>query len=135
MKHVDEIFEFLGYGIHPSRCGLKIIRFQGKAPIVILTDIGMGTSVTNAIEDIATAVYKAYFTADTPPESIVWVEHYPPRGKGQNSLDKETWDRVTLQWHPERPIWQQGRVVGNGSFYDPDWARITEEEAYGAVYV
>lgn len=69
---------FLGFGIHKSACEVEIYKTVAGRYLVILTDIGEGTSVTNAAEQIATEVYNIYLKEDgVSSEDVVWVEHYP----------------------------------------------------------
>ncbi len=118
-----DVFRFKGMGVHDSRCGVQIIQRDGAAT-VILTELpdNPGTSVTNAIEDIATLIYKERL-ADLAADAITWIEHYPQRGK-----IAETHDRVILQWEPSTPHWQGGRVAGTGKFSHPTWMPMKREE-------
>jgi len=73
---------------------------------VVLTELpdNTGTSVTNCVEEIATQVYHT-FLKGTPIEHIRWIEHYPPRGKWE-----ETFDEVTFDWDGEtfsHPRWRR----------------------------
>lgn len=48
----DDNYDFKGYGIHPSTCKVQIWEDAGKN-VVLFTDLGIGTSVTNASEQLA----------------------------------------------------------------------------------
>jgi hypothetical protein len=101
----EQIFYYKGYGLHPSKCGLKIVK-ETENVTVILTELtdNPGTSVTNCIEEIATQVYQQ-FLKDTPVEKIRWIEHYPPSG-----IFEETFDEVVLDWDGEKfshPRWRR----------------------------
>jgi hypothetical protein len=70
--------EFKGLGIYISACEVNIYKTPTGRYIVQLTDIGEGTSVTNAAERIATEIYNLFLKAKgIQLEDIVWVEHYP----------------------------------------------------------
>jgi hypothetical protein len=59
-------------------------RISSGRYIVILTDIGKGTSVTNAAEQIATEIYNLFLKKNgITLGEIVWFEHY----KHQTSYD------------------------------------------------
>jgi hypothetical protein len=50
----DERFYFYGYGIHPSSCRLRVFGNRRDIVVVLTQDkLNHGTSVTNAIEQIA----------------------------------------------------------------------------------
>jgi len=105
-----QVFSYLGFGLHPSRCGLKIVR-EGDRVTVTLTELpdNPGTSVTNCVEEIATQVYHT-FLKGTPIDKIRWIEHYPPRGEWE-----ETFDEVTFDWDGE-------------TFSHPRWRRLLHRE-------
>ncbi len=110
-----ETMEYLGYGIHESRCGVKIVRKENQTT-VILTELpnNPGTSITNCFEDIATKIYKERFQ-HLEPTSIRWIENYPVE-EGSIFHHEETFDEVTLEWD------------GN-QYRHPHWKRIKFEEA------
>lgn len=136
-KFVEEIFDYLGYGIHKSKCGLKIKERNGKA-LVILTELSdnPGTSITNAYEDIATRIFKERLS-HLYPDSIRWIEHYPDRGgknyKGEPEI-KETFDEVLLPWNPIKPDYSKGRSPnGHGCYENPQWKHLKKEEVCQAM--
>jgi len=78
-----------GRGVR-ARCRIRI--YRAHAAVVVITELpdNPGTSVTNAIEYIATCVMHDY---KLDPRTTTWVEHYP----GQADRP-ETWDVVTFEW-------------------------------------
>ena len=84
-------YPYKGYGDRPAKCGLDVFRHQDFA-LVIATELedNPGTSVTNMAEGLATKVCKDLGIA---ARSLVWVEHYPPRGLRQSGHDG-AWDMV-----------------------------------------
>lgn len=125
---LDEILFFKGGNGFDSDCGIKIwaIRPSPEARfptryVVIATQLagdGHGVSVTNAAEIIATEVMKS-FLPGADPESMVFIEHYPPRG-GIGSRLAETFDLVRLKYDGQRFRLDTSR--GNG------WKHLTETE-------
>lgn len=117
-----DVFKFKGIGTCDSYCGVEIMR-RGRAATVILTELpdNPGTSVTNAIENIATLIYKERLS-DMAADAITWIEHYPQREK-----IAETHDRVILQWEPSMPHWLGGKIVGTGKFAHPKWMPMKRE--------
>jgi hypothetical protein len=120
-----DVFKFKGMGVHDSKCGVRIV-VEGQKATVFLTELddNPGTSVTNAVEDIATLLYKeSNLLVGIPPEAITWIEHYPQRG-----TISETYDRVLLSWYPTVSHWQSGKVIGIGSFANPRWIPMKKED-------
>lgn len=109
----DDEFPFKGFHGCESKCGLEILH-EGDKATVTLTELpdNPGTSVTNAVEIIATEVYKR-FLPGLPPENIRWIEHYPARGDSRDPLP-ETFDEVTLSFDGQRyhsPKWTHIKAV------------------------
>lgn len=59
---LDFIHPFLGFRIHKSTVHVQVW-YVGNYAIVLLTDTGKGTSVTNAAEQIIEEIYVKYLTA------------------------------------------------------------------------
>jgi hypothetical protein len=103
---------FLGFGTHPSECNIKIWCFPYNPNIlndgvfekafVLFTDLGKGTSVTNASEDLVEWVYY-HFLIRLKPEDCIFAETY--QGK------KEGVDIVA-------PVWNKGKVI------DVNWLHL-----------
>lgn len=70
-------YKFQGFGSDMSECEVIIYKTPSSRHIVILKDIGIGTSVTNAAEQIATEVYNLFLKGKgIALADIVWLEHY-----------------------------------------------------------
>jgi len=67
------IHEYKGYGIHPSRCKVYI-RDVGTQTWVGFENMGEGTSVTNASEQLATEIVEKEFLS---PQLCKFFEWYP----------------------------------------------------------
>lgn len=87
-----------------------LITFYPNIPLVIASETGVGMSVTNAAETIATEVVKR---CAIDPGKLLFVEHYPesqrPKPYG------ESFDLVTFTW--------DGTTARN-----PDWRRLPPDE-------
>ena len=93
------IYSFKGFGIHPSKCKVDVFEKAGYH-VVVFTDIGMGTSVTNASEQLASEIVQL---RGLDPERTKFYERYHP------GTDDETLDEITYQWHglrASRPKWK-----------------------------
>ena len=109
-------YEFKGFWGCRSRCGLEVIRHR-SFDLVIATEIAdnPGTSVTNVSERLATGVCKDW---GIPARSLVWVEHYPKRGREHEPYaPDESWDLVQFYLDPAQ-----------GRFANPVWFRLSEEQ-------
>lgn len=103
---VDDILQFKGLGGCESECGLKIWAFknsyQDALPsryVVVMTELpdNPGTTVTNAGALIAKEVMEIYLR-QADPETITWIEHYPPRGNSVSVRIRETFDRMNIRF-------------------------------------
>jgi len=82
-----------------SRTGVAIYDGQANCEgifVAVLSERNEGMSVTNGIENIATALVAK---RQLPPQGVVFVEHYPSEMRGG---DGETFDIVDLAWHENR---------------------------------
>jgi hypothetical protein len=77
----------------------------GDAPVVIVSELpdNPGTSVTNAVEQIAAEVIDAHALA--LGRVPVFVEHYPPEATGGK---EETFDLVVFGHHEVREVMRGG---------------------------
>ncbi|KAB7726488.1 hypothetical protein F5984_24545 [Rudanella paleaurantiibacter] len=91
----------------PSTCFITVYR---DIPLVIASETGVGMSVTNAAELIATEVVNR---CKLDPVRLLFVEHYPesqrPKPYG------ESFDLVTFTW--------DGTTARN-----PDWRNLPNDE-------
>ncbi|MDH5324903.1 MAG: hypothetical protein OEZ68_17860 [Gammaproteobacteria bacterium] len=69
----SEIYRFKGQGIENKECGLTILELPDKV-VLLFSDLGDATSVTDAIPQLATEIYlERYKTLS--PDKVVVVEH------------------------------------------------------------
>ena len=95
----------------------------GDAPVVIVFELpdNPGTSVTNAIEQIAAEVIDAHrFAMGRAP---VFVEHYPPRATGGRD---ETFDLVVFAHHEVREVIRGG--IWHKEIGSPTWEPLDRRE-------
>ena len=98
----------------------------GDAPVVIVSELANnpGTSVTNAIEQIAVEVADTFNPACAP----VFVEHYPPESTGGS---EETFDLVVFA-HDE--IWEVLRGgIWREEIGSPTWKSLDRRAVEGLV--
>ncbi len=125
MNQIDTKFEYLGIGGCASHCRLRVFK-HGGGVVVVMTETGdnTGTSVTNAIEDVATLVCERF---SLNPQQAVFIEHYPdsrtPARDGHRRHDamfEEHFDRVTF-----------ASITREGVNWDlsmPQWKRMAREQ-------
>lgn len=81
------------------KCGMTFFQC-GRSPVVIFTDLGRPTSITNSIESAANHCFAMHFL-HVKPEDIMFFEHYR-RDNGQDSFFqvKMSFDRLTDRYGP-----------------------------------
>lgn len=111
-----EVFEhnFKGYGSHPSTVRVHIFSKE-DLKIVVFEDLGKGTSVTNASEQLATEVARLK-KINPDPNKTVWLECYPYYG-GNWDFDQITY-KFTLAL---------GLVKNEYIFSEPNWKPMRNE--------
>jgi hypothetical protein len=74
-KTHDYVHRYRGYWLEGGRCRIRIYREDGRAPVVICSQLpdNPNTSVTNMAEYLAVEVIEEH-QLSTP---LVWIEHYP----------------------------------------------------------
>jgi hypothetical protein len=74
-KTHDYIHYYRGYWSEGGKCRIRIYREDGRAPVVICSQLpdNHNTSVTNIAEYLAAEV----IVNQDLPAPLVWVEHYP----------------------------------------------------------
>lgn len=77
---------YRGLNGYQSQCLVEIYRSAKNNDIVVVTDVGVGTSVTNGFEPLFEAVRDSFALN---AQRIIWLEHY--EGKPGR---EETWDLV-----------------------------------------
>jgi hypothetical protein len=80
------IHEFKGFGIHPSKCKVHIEKV-GSSTWIGFEDLGEGTSVTNASEQLATEIVDK---VELNPSMCKFFEWYP---QYEGDLD-----RIEYKW-------------------------------------
>jgi hypothetical protein len=85
-KTHDYIHHYRGYWSEGGRCRIRIYREDGRAPVVICSQLpdNPNTSITNMVEYVAAEVIEGH----TLPKPLTWIEHYPEHegGIGEYSL-------------------------------------------------
>ncbi len=95
------IHEFKGFFHIPSKCVVKIFSEMNN-PYICFEDIGEGTSVTNASEQLASEIVNML---DFDPADCRFFETY--RQYNYDSFDeiKYTWNMVRGEWVAKEPDW------------------------------
>ena len=104
--------EYLGFGIHPSKCNVHIKIIDGVRHICF-EDIGIGTSVTNASETIATTVINQLQILPNP-EKCKFYEMY-------RKYKETTFDEITYTWEL-----QNGKITAKS----PNWKPSKNEHIF-----
>jgi hypothetical protein len=97
------MYDFKGYGGCKSKCKVSLIKEEHHT-IVVFTDIGMGTSVTNYSEHLATQIRELL---GLDPTTTLWAEEYHA-GKKEHTLDQ-----IQYNWDEDA-----------GKYYAPKWRHI-----------
>jgi hypothetical protein len=95
----------------------------GDAPVVIVSELpdNPGTSITNAIEQIAAEVMDAHLLA--MGRAPVFVEHYPPRATGGRD---ETFDLVVFAHYEVREVIRGG--IWHKEIGSPTWSHLSRRQ-------
>ena len=74
-KTHDYIHHYRGYWSDGGRCRIRIYHEDGRAPVVICSQLpdNPNTSVTNMAEYLAAEVIEEH----SLPTPLTWIEHYP----------------------------------------------------------
>jgi hypothetical protein len=74
-KTHDYIHRYMGYWSDGGRCSIRIYQEEGRAPVVICTQLpdNDNTSITNMAEYLAAEIIEERVL----PTPLVWIEHYP----------------------------------------------------------
>jgi len=100
--------EFMGFGRVPSKCSVKIYKNDGET-LICFKDLGIGTSVTNASEQLAKEIVDMF---DLNPTNCRFFETY----------NNEEIDEVIYTWYYNRGKWEAK---------DPDW----KPSDYGTIHL
>jgi len=94
--------EFKGYNVHPSACNVHIYSDDGDH-YILFENIGEGTSVTNASEQLATEIVQGF---KLKPENCYFYETYC------NDPELMEIDQIKYKWDSEngnpvakKPTW------------------------------
>lgn len=125
----DYRYTFRGYHSDGAICRVRIFEPSGRPPVIMVTELpeNPNTSVTNMAEYLAAELLERHFPERVGlPEPVVWIEHYPPRGKEGDDFDRVTFD----DWRPRNDrfhnVWR--RRAG-----DPDWRRLAPDEVVALI--
>ncbi len=125
MNQIDTKFQYAGIGSCPSHCRLRVFKHDGGV-VVIMTETSdnTGTSVTNAIEDVATLVCERF---SLNPLQTVFIEHYPdsrtPTRDGHRRPD------AMFEEHFDRAVFASiTREGANWRLAVPQWKRMAREQ-------
>jgi hypothetical protein len=74
-KTHDYVHYYRGYWSEGGKCRIRIYREDGRAPVVICSQLpdNDNTSVTNMAEYLAAEVIEEHRL----PTPLIWIEHYP----------------------------------------------------------
>lgn len=119
-------FRFTGFHGCESWCRIRIYpRPDGEPPVVIATEDGSnpGTSITNAVELIATDVAHHHHLP-----ALVWIEHY--EAAASSDPDPEMLHRTVGR----RPTYDRVDFDGLGAcFRNPQWSPLTLEQVLALI--
>lgn len=112
-KEIDNIYNFKGLWDLPSKCGLKILKKDGKYTIITseLYKENPGTSITQASCLLAKQICNDY---NIPKNEIIYIEHNPSMNSKLSFYDEEFFI-VFFD------------IVGD-NFTNPRWEKITEKK-------
>jgi len=96
---IAEVMEYLGFGRIPSSCDVEIWKLEDGRAVILCTDRGDGTSVTNAAETVVQDVYEKYLK-DTDKTKCLFMETYPYKDANIDQI-VPVWDGdqvVSVNW-------------------------------------
>jgi hypothetical protein len=95
------IHVFKGFGRVPSQCLVKIYSDDGET-YICFTDLNVGTSVTNASEQLATEIVNEYHLS---PDDCRFFETYSQYGYEDFDEIEYEWKFINGKSKAERPAW------------------------------
>ena len=137
IKTSREIYPFEGAGIQSKSCGLTVIGSGldegqegndagAEKAVFIFSDLNNGTSVPDAIPQLATEVYLMRYNW-LSPEEIYVLQH-----SGElkvDSLKQEMAEKHELEFTPRPDEFQLVVLKWNGdAFESPRWKKLNSEE-------
>lgn len=93
--------EYKGFGRVPSKCRVMIIKDE-NIHLICFEDLGYGTSVTNASEQLASEIVQKF---NLDPKTCRFFETY-------EQYDNDTFDEIVYTWNLSH---------GNWIATKPDW--------------
>lgn len=104
------LYEFLGFGRIPSKCAITIISDDGDR-FIFFENIGEGTSVTNASEQLATEIVNkfGYYPGDcrffetyreNDYDTVEEIEYQWSGISNQDGSIKKNWEAKNASWKP-----------------------------------
>ena len=115
----DYIHHYRGYWSDGGRCRITIHREEGRAPVVICSQLheNKNSSVTNMAEYLAAEVIEEH----SLPTPLVWIEHYP-----EHEGEVGEWSLVRFS------SWEREEVCLGGAWRyrigSPRWSWLRSEE-------
>jgi hypothetical protein len=109
-SYYDEIFDFKGQWDLPSKCGLKIIRKEGKTYVVVteLYQDNPGTSVTQAGKLLALQICEREHLS---VQEIIYLECTPDTNSVLSFYDEEYFEVKFKEGRPpEYRQWWKGEI-------------------------
>lgn len=98
--------EYKGFGRVPSRCEVRIIEDSVLGNLICFVNLGEGTSVTNASEQLATEIVNK-FAYD--PENCRFFETYTEYGYDTFDEIEYTWEEKNNNpYVAKKPLWKLG---------------------------
>lgn len=101
------IHAFKGFGRVESQCLVKIYSNDGEN-FICFEDLGVGTSVTNATEQLASEIVDLL---DLDPDNCRFFETY-------SQYDYDSFDEIAYQWN---------MIYGRWEAKKPDWSPASKE--------
>ena len=105
---IEFLHDFKGFGRVPSKCRV-LIEANNLNYYICFQDLGNGTSVTNASEQLATEIVDKM---DFEPDDCRFFETY-------SQYNNDTFDEITYEWDLRLGKWEAKK---------PNWTPISKEE-------
>lgn len=97
---IRESFEhkYLGFGLHESQCMVHLI--DAEKTIIVFEDLSKGTSVTNAIEQLAGEMIALKSIDPDKVKFIEWYPYYDSSAEIEMTYNKLTREYKNPSWSP-----------------------------------
>lgn len=100
-------YDYLGFGRIRSRCFVHIRIFRDKK-LILFEDIGFGTSVTNASEQLASEIIQKM---NYEHDDCRFFETYSQYDYDSFDEIKYTWTLKNEKWIASYPVWKPSNNV------------------------